>query len=105
MTDATSHNVTAAHITRTPGVCGGKPCIAGRRIRVRDVYEWHELTGMSADEIANAHELSLAQVYAALTYAFENIDEIQADLREEKAIVVAAIKRHPSKFPVQRDNE
>jgi uncharacterized protein (DUF433 family) len=105
MTDAVSFNVTAAHITRTPGVAGGKPCIAGRRIRVRDVYEWHEILGLSADEIAATYDLSLAQVYAALTYAFEHIDEIQADLREERETIAASLKRHPSKIQVKREDE
>ena len=25
------------HVSSTPGVCGGKPCIAGTRIRVWDI--------------------------------------------------------------------
>ena len=40
MTEQMSYNVTAAHITQTPGVCGGAPCIAGRRIRVYHIYVW-----------------------------------------------------------------
>jgi len=39
------------HVTLTPGVCGGKPCIAGTRIRVLDIYVWNELQGMGPDEI------------------------------------------------------
>ncbi len=105
MTENVAYNVTAAHITQTVGVCGGKACIAGRRIRVRDVYEWHDLLGMSADEISSAYNLSLAQIYAALTYAFEHIDEIQNDLQQEKAIVAQAVAMHPSKLPARRDNE
>jgi uncharacterized protein (DUF433 family) len=105
MTEPFSYNVTAAHITQTPGVCGGKPCIAGRRIRVRDIYEWHEILGMSADEIASAYDLSLAQVYAALTYAFETISDIQADLQQEKDIVAEAVKRHPSKLQLRHSDE
>ncbi len=104
MTDATSYNVTAAHITRTPGVCGGKPCIAGRRIRVYHIYIWHELGGMSADEIARQHSLSVAQVYAALTYAFEHIDELQAEMREEQEIVAEAMKANPSKLNTKLAN-
>jgi hypothetical protein len=49
---------------------------------------------MSADEIAHAHNLTVAQVYAALTYAFEHIDEMQAEMREEEELVAAAMKRH-----------
>ncbi len=39
--------VIAEHIKITPGVCGGKPRIAGHRIRVQDVVVWHEQMGMS----------------------------------------------------------
>ncbi len=95
----TAYNVTAAHITQTPGVCGGKPCIAGRRIRVQDVYVWHELMGMSGDEIASAYDLSLPQVYAALTYAYEHLDEIRQAIHEEDEFVETLFKDQPSKLP------
>ena len=29
------------HIEITPGVCGGKPRIAGHRIRVQDIVVWN----------------------------------------------------------------
>src|SRR5436309_2339580 len=38
------------HISKTPGVCGGKACIAGHRIRVMDIVVLHEMRGMSRDE-------------------------------------------------------
>lgn len=76
MSETQAYNVTAAHITQTPGVCGGKPCIAGRRIRVQDVYEWHEKLGMTANEISEEYNLSLAQVHAALTFAYEHLEDI-----------------------------
>lgn len=96
---STPFNVTEAHITKTPDIAGGKACIAGRRIRVQDVYVWHEYNGMSADEIANEYELSLAQVYAALTYAFDHLEEIQSDIRQSETNYKAAKKRFPSKLP------
>ncbi len=99
MADIQAHNVTAAHITQTPGVCGGEPCIAGRRIKVRQVYVWYELMGMSDDEIVDKYNLSLTQVHAALTYAFEHLEEIRQALREEDDFVEALFKDHPSKLP------
>jgi len=42
-------------IAKTPGICGGKACIAGHRIRVMDIVMWHEDLGMSADEIVAAY--------------------------------------------------
>lgn len=55
------------HIEITPGVADGKPRIAGRRITVQDVVIWHERLCKSADEIADEFDLSLAEVYAALS--------------------------------------
>ncbi|MCC6801304.1 MAG: DUF433 domain-containing protein [Anaerolineae bacterium] len=91
----TAYNVTAAHITQTPGICGGKPCIAGRRIRVQDVYVWHETVGMSAEAIASEYNLSLAQVYAALTFAYEHLDEILADIQASDENVESFKRDYP----------
>jgi uncharacterized protein (DUF433 family) len=54
------------HIETTPGVAGGKPRIAGHRITVQDIVLWHERLSLDADEIATEHDLSLADVHAAL---------------------------------------
>lgn len=58
-----------SHITQTPGVMGGKPCIAGTRLTVAHVLE-NLAGGMSVDEYVaeypTAHE---AGVRAALAYA------------------------------------
>ena len=97
-TPTAAYNVTAAHITRTPGVCGGEPCIAGHRIKVRHVYVWYDLMGMSTDAIASGWNLSLAQVHAALTYAFEHLDEIRQAIREEEEFVTEMKKNHKSKL-------
>lgn len=66
------------HIEITPGVCGGKPRIAGHRIRVQDVVVWHESMGMSPDDIvAQYPQLTLADVHAALAYYFDHVEEIR----------------------------
>ena len=38
-------------IEATPGVMGGKPRIAGHRIRVSDIVVLHDRRGLSPDEI------------------------------------------------------
>ncbi|MBA3442181.1 MAG: DUF433 domain-containing protein, partial [Pyrinomonadaceae bacterium] len=48
-------NVSTERITKIPGVCGGKACIAGHRIRVMDIVILHEHLGMSADEVVTAY--------------------------------------------------
>jgi len=87
------------HITGTPGVCGGRACIAGSRIRVQDIYVWHERQGLSPDEIvARFPQLVLADVYSALAYFWDNRDEILADIEEERRLVEEAKKSYPSKL-------
>lgn len=86
------------HIEITPGVVGGKPRIAGRRITVQDIAVWHERMGRSADEIADEHDLSIADVYAALAYYFDHRAEIDEDLRQSEAFVEDLKRRTPSKL-------
>ena len=89
------------HITKTPGLCGGKACIAGTRIRVQDVYVWHELQGQSADEIVSRFpQLSRGDVYAALTYYGDHRDEIERQMKEAEDLVSALRSEGPS--PLQR---
>jgi len=69
------------HIARSPETCGGRPRIAGSRIRVQDIYVWHELQGRSVDEIIAAFpQLDRARVHSALAYYFTFCDSIQADM-------------------------
>lgn len=85
------------HIEASPEICGGKPCISGTRIRVQDVYVWHHLSGLSADDIVSRYpQLTLADVYAALAYYWDHRDEIAAQMQEESAAVDALKQRYPS---------
>lgn len=87
------------HIDSHPDKCGGKPCIAGTRIRVVDVYVWHELEGLSPDEIIlNFPELSLMQIHAALTYYYGHRKEIQESLEAEKVFAEEMKSKHTSKL-------
>ena len=72
-----------ALITRTAGIHGGRPHLAGTGVTVRRIVVWHR-TGLSPEEIADTvGHLSLAQIYAALAYYHLNQAEIDADLIEE----------------------
>lgn len=87
------------HVTRTPGVCGGKPCVAGSRIRVQDVYVWHERQGQSPDEIvARFPQLTLADVYAALAYFWDHRDEVLRDMAAQDRLVAEMKAKFPSKL-------
>ena len=75
------------HIVRTPGIVGGKPRIAGRRLPVHHIVYAHERQGFSVEWLAETYELTSAQVYAALTYYHDHKDEIDQIMREEDDLV------------------
>ena len=84
------------YIQVEPGYSGGKPRIAGRRIKVQDVAVWHERMGLSVDEIAFQYGLSLPEIYAALSYYFDHRDDIERDLAERDEYVEAMARSTPS---------
>jgi len=86
------------HIEITPDIAGGKPCIAGHRITVQNIVVWHERMGKSADEIATEYDLTLADIYAALTYYFDHRNEIDQSIEESEAFVEALRQSTPSKL-------
>lgn len=86
------------HIEITPGVCGGKPRIAGHRITVANIVIWHERLGKSADEIATEYDLTMADVYAALAYYFDNRAAIDESIAASKALVASLRKKNVSRL-------
>lgn len=93
----TDHEAEATpRIVRTPDVLGGDPRIEGHRIGVYHVYRRHVEGGETPDALAADYDLSLAEVHAALAYAFANDDEMRSiaardrDRRESTTRVVPA---------------
>ncbi|HEY3243891.1 MAG TPA: DUF433 domain-containing protein [Phycisphaerae bacterium] len=87
------------HVEVTPGVCGGRPRIAGHRIRVQDIVEWHERMGFSPDEIVSLYPgLTLSAVYAALAYYHDHQAQVRQDMREDQQLVAEMKRRTPSKL-------
>lgn len=74
---------------RPSRVVGDRAYIAGTRVSVEDIYVRHELGGDSPDEIVRSlPHLNLAQVHAALSYAYANLGEIQRQMKEGDEFVV-----------------
>jgi len=72
-------------IVETPEICGGRPRIAGTRISIAQIAVWYK-EGLSVEEILDEIPyLTLAKVYAALSYYHANKVEIEADLAAELA--------------------
>lgn len=91
-------NIIAEHIEMTPGICEGKPRIAGHRIRVQDVVVWHERMGLSPDEIVLHYPaITLADVYAALTYYHDHISEIRQQIQSDEAFATEMQRRTSSR--------
>lgn len=71
-------------ITRDVDICGDRPRIAATRITVgRIATLWKQ--GLTPEEITEHWGyLTLAQVYAALTYYHANRDEIEQALQQDE---------------------
>jgi uncharacterized protein (DUF433 family) len=81
------------HIEITPGVCSGRPRVAGTRIRVENVVRWTE-QGMLPDEIVASYpQLTPADVHSALAFYFDNRDEIERQMREDSEFINAMMAK------------
>lgn len=70
-------------ITRTEGVCGGRPCIAGTRIRVADIVIAEQFGECPRNEIGDEFGITAAQVDAAFAYYTKNKAYIDADIQRQ----------------------
>jgi uncharacterized protein (DUF433 family) len=72
-------------IAQNPGICGGRPRVAGTGVSVRRIAGWYKL-GLTPEEIATQiQHLTLAQVHAALAYYHANRDEMDAEMAAEES--------------------
>jgi uncharacterized protein (DUF433 family) len=80
---ATAPQLVYAHIVKRPGYCGGKAAIGNTRVRVMNVvFLWKQ--GQSVDAIRESYpDLSPAQVHAVLSYYYDHVEEIEAELRRD----------------------
>ncbi len=80
--------VIGEYIAIKPGHCGGKPHIAGHRIKVQHIAVWHERMGMTPEEIVATYpSITLPAVHAALAYYYGHRAEIDADIEEDRKLV------------------
>lgn len=71
-------------ITRDEDVLGGEPRIDGTRVGVRHVVARVVEGDQSPAHVADQLDLSMSDVYAALSYYYDNIDEIEALARRNE---------------------
>ena len=72
-------------VTKTPGVCGGRACIAGTRITVWGLVFYRNQGLDERGILATIPTLTSEQFSAALRYAEENGEEIAQDIAENEA--------------------
>ena len=81
-------------IVRSDDIRGGRPRVAGTGVTVRRIVGWYK-QGLTPEEIiTEVPHLSLAQVYATLTYYHANREEIEADITTEAATAERLAKQH-----------
>ena len=90
--ETTSHPYTV----KNKDVCDGGPIIEGTRTRVIDIAIEYEVLGRSPDEIIRSHpHLSLYQIHDALSFYYENRDELDQKMKQDQEF----IKKLKEKFP------
>ncbi|MDX2216999.1 MAG: DUF433 domain-containing protein [Oculatellaceae cyanobacterium bins.114] len=67
-------------IVKTPGTCGDRPRIAGHRLTIHNIAIDFNAGVKPEDILEQRPQLSLAKIYAALTYYFANKEAIDADI-------------------------
>jgi uncharacterized protein (DUF433 family) len=74
-------------IVSDPKIRAGRPIIAGTSLRVQDVAAHHIYRHYTPDELAQQHQISLAQVHAALAYYYDHQAEIDAQIRDDDRLI------------------
>jgi len=92
-----ANELPSERIVKTPEVCGGRARIAGHRVRVQDIVGFYEHQGLAPDEIvSHIPTISLADVHTALAYYFDHLQEIQQEMRTDRAYAEEFRRNHPS---------
>jgi Protein of unknown function (DUF433) len=67
-----------------------------------DIVVWHEMRGYSPDQIVDLFPgITLADVYAALAYFFDNREEIEGEFLKQDEWSERLKASIPSKLPIE----
>jgi uncharacterized protein (DUF433 family) len=67
-------NTPPSRITFNPNQCGGRPCIRGMRIRVKDVLDLLAARVPEAEILADYPDLEAGDISACIEYAAAQLD-------------------------------
>ncbi len=93
-------------VEETTGIVSGEdseihdePHISGSRITVRYIQRRVEERGLHPTTVAEQHDLELAEIYAALSYYYDNPEEMRAVEERRAALAEEAGERTTLKPP------
>jgi uncharacterized protein (DUF433 family) len=76
------------NIEQDPARCGGQPVVVGTRIRVSIILGCYRM-GMSVEEIVQQYpNLRPADVHDALAFAYDHLEQIEADIAADDESVL-----------------
>ena len=87
--------ISTEYIAIDPDYCFGKPRIVGTRMPVATVAKMYLEMGESLEDIAREYDLSLASVYAAISYYYDHQEEIERQTAESQAFVEQLEQKNP----------
>jgi len=86
------------YIVTNREICNGSPVVDGTRTRVIDIAVEYEMLGHSPDEIISSHpQLTLHQVHDALSFYYENRDELDHKFEQDQEMIARIRQKYPSK--------
>jgi uncharacterized protein (DUF433 family) len=77
------------HVRVDATVLAGSPHVAGSRVPVRRLWAWHR-GGTSVETLVKRYpNLGPARILDALSFAYDNLDVVEADIAREQALFQA----------------
>jgi uncharacterized protein (DUF433 family) len=80
---STDKPATKSWIQKSPGVCGGEPCVRNTRHTVAGLVEWKKLGVTDARILEHHPDLTRADLAAAWAYYDAHREEIEQTLKED----------------------
>lgn len=71
-------------INRTPGICGGDPCVRNTRITVHGLVEWRQNGRTDAEILDSIPQLTADDLQSAWDYYSSHRAEIESILQAEQ---------------------
>ena len=81
-------------ITRKPDVRGGRSCIKGTGLKATDIVVAMRYHNRTPEQMAEGFQVSLAGVYAALSYYQLHIDELDVDIENQVQTAKRLYREH-----------